>query len=128
MKRITWPSAAAISVSTAFSRSSNSPRYLVPATSAPTSSAHTRLPVRLVGHVAGGDALGQALDDGGLADARFADQHGVVLGAPGQHLDHPPDLLVAADHRVQLARSAASVRSRPNLLERLVGALGVRLR
>ena len=31
-------------------------------------------------HVAGDDALGQALDDGRLADAGLADQHRVVLG------------------------------------------------
>ena len=32
-------------------------------------------------HVAIDDALGQPLDDGGLADAGLADQHGIVLGA-----------------------------------------------
>ena len=31
------------------------------------------------GHVARDDALGDALDDGRLADARLADEHGVVL-------------------------------------------------
>ena len=35
-----------------------------------------------LGHVAVGDAPGEALDDGRLADARLADQHRVVLGAP----------------------------------------------
>ena len=35
-----------------------------------------------LGHVAAHDALGQALDDGRLADARLADQDRVVLGAP----------------------------------------------
>ena len=54
-------------------------------------------------HLAGDDALGQALDDGGLADARLADQHRVVLLAPGQHLDGGLDLLGPADHRVELA-------------------------
>ena len=49
MKRTIWPSAFAISASTAFSRSSNSPRYFAPASSAPTSSAQTRLPFRLSG-------------------------------------------------------------------------------
>ena len=44
MKTTICPSEARISARTAFSRSSNSPRYLVPATSAPISSAHTRLP------------------------------------------------------------------------------------
>ena len=38
------PAAFWISARTAFSRSSNSPRYFAPASSAPTSSAHTRLP------------------------------------------------------------------------------------
>ena len=39
MKRMTLPSESTISLSTAFRRSSNSPRYLAPATSAPMSSA-----------------------------------------------------------------------------------------
>ena len=33
-------------------------------------------------HVAGDDALGQALDDRGLADPGLTDQHRVVLGTP----------------------------------------------
>ena len=35
-----------------------------------------------LGHVALDDAPGQALDDGGLADAGLADEHRVVLRAP----------------------------------------------
>ena len=46
MNRITCPAASSISFSTAFRRSSNSPRYLAPASSDPTSSATTRLPAR----------------------------------------------------------------------------------
>ena len=42
MNRMTCPAASVISFSTALSRSSNSPRYLAPATSAPMSSATTR--------------------------------------------------------------------------------------
>ena len=49
------------------------------------------------------DALGEALDDGRLADAGLADQDRVVLGAPREHLDDAADLLVAADDRVELA-------------------------
>ena len=60
------------------------------------------------GHVAADDALRQPLDDGGLAHARLADEHGVVLGAPAEDLDHAADLLVAADDRVELARRAPS--------------------
>ena len=42
MKRMTWPRASAISLRTALRRSSNSPRYFEPASSAPMSSAMTR--------------------------------------------------------------------------------------
>ena len=55
-----------------------------------------------LGDVVGHDALGQALDDGGLADAGLADQHRVVLGAARQHLHHPLDLFSPADDRVEL--------------------------
>ena len=44
MNVMTWPSLCLISFSTALSRSSNSPRYLAPATMAPRSSAISRLP------------------------------------------------------------------------------------
>ena len=44
MKRMISPAADWISVRTAFSRSSNSPRYFEPASSEPMSSAQTRLP------------------------------------------------------------------------------------
>ena len=54
-------------------------------------------------HVARDDPLGQALDDGRLADARLADQDGIVLGPPVEDLHAPPDLLVPPDHRIELA-------------------------
>ncbi|GAC1663328.1 MAG: hypothetical protein NVS9B8_02120 [Candidatus Limnocylindrales bacterium] len=78
-----------------------------------------------LGHVTADDPLGEALDDGRLADAGLADQDRVVLRPTAQHLDHPADLLVAADDRVEpagpsLGRQVASV-----LLERGVGALRV---
>ena len=59
-----------------------------------------------LGHVAADDPLRQPLDDRGLADARVADQHRVVLRLARQDLDHAADLGVAADHRVELARRA----------------------
>ena len=78
-----------------------------------------------LGHVAADDPRRQSLDDGRLADAGLADQHGVVLGAPRQHLDDAADLLVPADDRIELVlpghlRQVAAV-----LLQRLVGRLGV---
>ena len=78
-----------------------------------------------LGNVARHDALREALDDRRLADARVADQHGVVLRAPRQHLDHAPDLLVAADHRVELALLRGLGEVSAEALERLVLVLGV---
>ena len=53
-------------------------------------------------HFAADDALGEGLDDGGLADAGLADEHGVVLGAAREDLDDALDLLLAADDGVEL--------------------------
>jgi hypothetical protein len=55
------------------------------------------------GHVAGNDALGEAFDDGGLADAGFADEHGIIFRAAGENLDHAADFFVAADDGIELA-------------------------
>src|SRR5207302_9959402 len=54
-----------------------------------------------LGDIAEHDLLRQALSDGGLADARLADQRRVVLRPAGQDLDHSLDLGLAADHRVE---------------------------
>ena len=48
------------------------------------------------------DALRQLLDDGRLADARLADEHGVVLRAAAEDLHDPVDFQIASHHRVQL--------------------------
>ena len=47
--------------------------------------------------------LGQPLDDGALAHARFADEDGVVLLSPAQYLGDALDLVLAAHDGVQLA-------------------------
>ena len=54
-------------------------------------------------HLAIENPLRQALDDGGLAHPGFTDQHRIVLGAPLQHLDGAANLVIAPDHRVELA-------------------------
>ena len=77
------------------------------------------------GHVAAHDALGQALDDGGLADAGLADEHRVVLGPARQHLDHATDLFVAADDRVELALLGERRQVAAVAFERLVLVLRV---
>ncbi len=78
-----------------------------------------------LGDVAAHDALGEALDDGGLADAGLADEHGVVLGAAREDLHHPADLLVAADDRIDLAAPGERRQIARVLLERLELALGI---
>ena len=64
---------------------------------------HQFLVLELIGHVAADDALGETFHNGGLADAGFADQHRVVLGAAAQHLHDAANLVVAADHRIEFA-------------------------
>ena len=54
-------------------------------------------------HVAADDAPGQALGDGRLAHAGFADEHGIIFRAAREHLHHAADFLVAADDRINLA-------------------------
>ena len=63
---------------------------------------HEPLVLERFGHVAGNDALGQALDDGGLADAGLADQYRVILGTAREDLDRAAYLVVTPDHRVEL--------------------------
>ncbi len=71
-------------------------------------------------HVACHDALGQALDDRGLADAGLTDQHRVVLGATAQHLHDATNLVVAPDDRVELALARALGQVGGVLLQRLI--------
>ncbi len=54
-------------------------------------------------HLIVDDPLGDALRDRRLSHAGVADQHRVVLRAPGQDLDRLLDLIGATDHRIQLA-------------------------
>ena len=99
------PSSCAVVPSTFFRRSSNSPRYLAPASSSAMSSTSTRLSFSVSGtspltmRCAGPRRWRSCR-------RRLADQHRVVLGAPLQHLDGAADLVVAADHRVELALGA----------------------
>ena len=103
MKVMISPSESVISLRTALSRSSNSPRYLRPGDHGAEVEGDDALVLQTLGDVALDDALGQPLDDGGLPHARFADEDGVVLGPPRQHLDHAADLVVTADDGVELA-------------------------
>ena len=82
------------------------------------------LPLQRLRHFAVDDPLREPFDDRGLAHARLADQHRVVLRAPLQDLDRAPDLVVAADHGVELAFAGALREVDRVLLERLALAFG----
>ena len=85
---------------------------------------HQLLVLQRLGHVAIDDAQRQAFGDGGLADARLADQQRVVLGAPRQDLDGAADFLVAADHRIELARAGHLGEVARVFLQRVIALLG----
>ncbi len=76
-------------------------------------------------HVPAHDALGEPLGDGRLADARLADQHGVVLGLAREDADDVADLVVAPDHGVKLVVAGALHEVGAVFGERVVGALWV---
>ena len=126
MNRMMPPSDDVTSCSTALSRSSNSPRYFAPAIKRAHVERQELLVLQALGHVAVDDALREAFDDRGLADAGLADQHRIVLGAARQHLDGAADFLVAADHRVDLAVARRLGEVAGVFLERVVGVLGRR--
>ena len=75
-------------------------------------------------HVAANDRLGEALDDRGLADAGLTDEHGVVLGAAGEDLHDPLHLLLAPDHRVELALAGGLREVAAELVEDLGALVG----
>ena len=78
-------------------------------------------------HLAVDDALCEALDDGGLADAGLADEHRIVLGPALQDLNGAADLVVAADDRIEFALGRALGEIDAVLLERLAILLGARV-
>ena len=128
MKRMISPSDSWTSLRTAFSRSSNSPRNFAPGDQRAHVERDDPLVLQPLGHVAAHDPLGQPFGDRGLADARLADQHRVVLGPAREHLDDAANLLITADHRVELAVTGRRGQVAAILLERRIGAFRVRRR
>ena len=87
---------------------------------------HQPLVAQRFRHIAIDDSERQPLDDRRLADAGLADQDRVVLGPARQDLDGAADLLVAADHRVELALAAELGDVASILLERVEIGFGRR--
>lgn len=65
--------------------------------------AHNPFSIEDVGDFLVSDALGEAFDDGGFADACFAQENWVVLGAAAEDLGEAFDFMGAADDGVELA-------------------------
>ena len=82
---------------------------------------------KVLGHVAGGDLLSQALDDSRLAHAGIAQDKRIVLGAARKDLHHALDFLFAANHGIELAVARLLREVGGELLER-VGAAPLLLR
>jgi hypothetical protein len=55
-----------------------------------------------LGHLAAGYLPREPLNDGGFADLGLADGGGVVLGVPGEDLEHALYLVLAPHHGVDL--------------------------
>ena len=72
-----------------------------------------------LGHLVGRDARSKPLDDGCLADAGLADQHGVVLLPAREDLHHALDLGLAADDGVELAFGGGLGQVAAELVEQL---------
>ncbi len=125
MKRMIVPCASSISLRTALSRSSNSPRYLAPAIIAPRSSETTRLFFRPSGTSPMWIRRARPSTMAVLPTPGLADQHRVVLRAPREDLDDAPDLLVAADDRVDLSAPREIGEVARVALQGLVLVLGV---
>ena len=75
----------------------------------------------LVGYVAHNDLPGQTLSDGGFAHTGLTDQAGVVLGAAGQDLDDPLDLVITcllytSSRRTTRSRWRSSVTSTARII------------
>ena len=123
MNRMTRPSLSLISLRTAFRRSSNSPRNLEPAMSAPRSSEITRLSLSVSGTSPRTMRWARPSAMAVLPTPGSPMSTGLFLVRRREDLDDAPDLLVPADDRVEPARARLGGEVAAVLLERLVGAL-----
>ena len=77
------------------------------------------------GDVAVDDALGESFDDGGFADAGFADEDGVVFGASAEDLHAAADFVVAAYDGIEFAFAGLFDQVDAEAFEGLVFVFGV---
>ena len=80
--------------------------------------------LQAVGNVAIDDAQRESFGDRGLADAGFADQHRIILGAAREDLDGTADFFVASDYWVELALARDFGEVAGEFLERFIAVFG----
>ena len=78
-------------------------------------------------HVAGNDAHGEALGNGGFANAWLADQYRIVFRTPREDLDDSTNFVVSANHWIDLASLGRCRQVAGVLLQRVVEILGIRI-
>ena len=74
-------------------------------------------------HITAHNTLCQTFCDGGLADARFADQNRIVLGFTRQNPDDVTNLIISADDRIHLFLASLLDQIRAVFLQRIIGIL-----
>ena len=77
-------------------------------------------------HIAFDDASSETFDDGRLADTGVADEHRVVLGPSGEHLNGATDLLIPTDDGIDLAFAGARGEIDAIFLQGLESPFGIR--
>ena len=76
------------------------------------------LPLERLGDISRDDALSEEFGDGRLPNARFADEHGVVLGPARKDLDDAFQLVRTADNGVELSVPGGGGEVNPELVHR----------
>ena len=76
-------------------------------------------------HVPLHDPLGQPLGNGSLTYPGLTDEHRVVFGLAGENTDHVPNLIVPADHWIQLVLPGPLHQVRAVFLQCVIGLLRV---
>ena len=72
-------------------------------------------------HITADDTLGKPFGDRRFADARLADQNGIVLRLAREDTDHIPYLVVTPDHGIQFVFSCPFDQIRSVLAQSVVG-------
>src|SRR5437763_6224541 len=76
-------------------------------------------------YVAADDSPREAFSDCCFTNTWIADEHRIIFRPARQHLHDSPDLVVASDHRIDLAASSELGQVAPIFFQRLILAFGI---